>query len=78
MEQQLHQKVGHGIPEEDQEGTSTERRDQEGPEGSNAPGRPEQQHVSLPSLTDMTLPSVVAEIQAIKEQMEVMMNALKG
>ena len=26
----------------------------------------------------MTLPPVVAEIQAIKEQMEVMMNALKG
>ena len=26
----------------------------------------------------MTLPYVVAEIQAIKEQMEVMMNAFKG
>ena len=78
MEQQLHQKVGHGIPEEDQEGTSAERRDQEEPKGSNAPSRPERQHVSLPSLTDMTLPYVVAEIQAIKEQMEVMMNALKG
>ena len=26
----------------------------------------------------MTLPPVVMEIQAIKEQMEVMMNALKG
>ena len=27
---------------------------------------------------DVTLPPVAAEIQAIKEQMEVMMNALKG
>ena len=27
---------------------------------------------------DMTPPPVVVEIQAIKEQMEVMMNALKG
>jgi len=27
--------------EEDQEGTSAERRNQEGPEGSNAPSRPE-------------------------------------
>ena len=78
LEEQLHQKAGHGIPEEDQENTSAERRDQEGPKGSNSPSRPKRQHVSLPSLTDMTLPPVVAEIQAIKEQMEVMMNALKG
>ena len=34
--------------------------------------------MSLPSLTDTTPPPVVAEIQVIKEQMEVMMNALKG
>ena len=34
--------------------------------------------MSLPSLTDMTPPPVVMEIQAIREQMEVMMNAFKG
>ena len=33
--------------------------------------------MSLPSLTDTTQPHIVAEMQAIKEQMEVMMNALK-
>ena len=30
-----------GTQEEDQEGTSAERRNQEGPEGSNVPSRPE-------------------------------------
>ena len=78
LEEQLCQKAGHSIQEEDQEGTSIERRDQEGPEGSNASSRPERQNVSIPSLTNMTPPLVIAEIQAIKEQMEVMMNALKG
>ena len=78
MEEQLRRKAGHGTQEEDQEGTSAERQDREGSEGSNAPSRPEPQNVSLPSLTDMTPPPVVVEIQAIKEQMEVMMNALKG
>ena len=34
--------------------------------------------MSLPSFTDITSPPIVAEIQAIKEQMKVMMNALKG
>ena len=34
--------------------------------------------MSLPSLTDTAPPHIVAEMQAIKEQMEVMMNALKG
>ena len=34
--------------------------------------------MSLPSLMDMAPPPIVAEIQAMKEQMEVMMNALKG
>ena len=42
LEEQLRQKnATMGTQEEDQEGTSTERRDQEGPEGSNAPSRPE-------------------------------------
>ena len=34
--------------------------------------------MSLPSLTDVAQPSIVAKMQAMKEQMEVMMNALKG
>ena len=34
--------------------------------------------MSLPSLMDMTPPPIVVEMQAMKEQMEVMMNTLKG
>ena len=34
--------------------------------------------MSLPSLTDTAPPHIVTKMQAIKEQMEVMMNALKG
>ena len=78
LEEQLCWTAGLGIQEEDQEGTSVERRDREGPEGSNAQSKPKRQNVSILSLTDMTPPPVVAEIQAIKEQMEVMMNTLKG
>ena len=32
----------------------------------------------MPSLTVATPPPILAEMQAMKEQMEVMMNALKG
>ena len=32
----------------------------------------------LPSLVDTAPPTIIAEMQAMKEQMEVMMNALKG
>ena len=32
----------------------------------------------MPSLMDATLPPIIAKMQAMKEQMEVMMNALKG
>ena len=78
LEEQLHRKTGHNIPKEDQEGTNAERRDREGPKGSNAPSILERQNVSLPSLMDATPPPVVADIQAMKEQMEVMMNILKG
>ena len=78
LEEQLCWTAGLGIQEEDQEGTSVERRDREGPEGSNAQSKPKRQNVSILSLTDMTPPPVVAEIQAIKEQMEAMMNAFKG
>ena len=34
--------------------------------------------MSLPSLMDFSPPPIIAEMQVIKEQMEVMMNALKG
>ena len=78
LEEQLHQKTEHNIPE-DLEDTSADRWDQEGPEGgNNAPSRLEQQNVSLPSLMDATPHPIVAEIQTMKEQMEVMMNVLKG
>ena len=62
LEEQLCQKIGHDIPEEDLEDTSVERRDPEGPEGSNASSKLEWQNVSLPSLMDATPPLVVAEI----------------
>ena len=79
LEEQLRQK--NAVPNnqrEDQEDTSAVQRDQERPEGSNAPSRPKRQNMSLPSLMDTTPPPIVAEMQAMKEQMEVMMNALKG
>ena len=62
LEEQLHWKTGHNIPEKDLEDTSVERRDQEGPEGSNALSRLERQNVSLPSLMDATPPPIVAKI----------------
>ena len=62
---------------ENQEGASADRRNQERLEGSNAPSRSERQNLSLPTLMDAA-PPIVAVMQAMKEQMEVMMNALKG
>ena len=62
LEEQLRRKAGHGVQEEDQEGTSVERCDREGPEGSNASSRLKRQNVNIPSLTDMTPPPVVAKI----------------
>ena len=62
LEEQLRRKTWHDIPEEDLEDTSAERRDREGPEGSNALSKLEWQNVSLPSLMDVTPPLVVAEI----------------
>ena len=53
--------------EEDQEGTSAKRRNQEGLEGSNAPSRPEQQDTSRPSITDTVPPHIVTEMQMMKE-----------
>ena len=63
--------------EEDQEGTSAEKRNQEGPKISNAPSRPKRQDTCCPSVTD-TVPLIVAEMQMMKEQMDFMMNALRG
>ena len=77
LEEQLHRKTGNNIAE-DLEDSSAERQDYEGPEDSNAPSRLERQNVSIPSLMDITPPPVFAEIQVMKEQMEMMMNALKG
>ena len=77
LEEQLRRKASNNITK-DLEDSSAKRGDREGPEGSNAPSRLERQNVSIPSLMDATPPPVFLEIQAMKEQMEVMMNALKG
>ena len=76
LEKQLHRKAGNNIAE-DLGDSSAERRDRDGPEGSNTPSRLERRNVSIPSLVDVTLPPVFAKMQAMKEQMEVMMNASK-
>ena len=66
QEEQLRQRdIGHNVQEENQE-DSSERREQE------------QQNLSLPSLMDTAPPPIVVEMQAMKEQTEVMMNALMG
>ena len=78
LEEQLRQRdAGHNVQEENQE-DSSKRGEQERTEGSNAPRKPERQNLSLPSLMDTAPPPIVAEMQAMKEQIKVMMNALKG
>ena len=78
LEEQLRQRdAGHDVQKENQ-GDSSERGGPKRPEGSNEPSRPKQQNLSMPSLTDTAPPPIFAEKQAMKEQMEVMMNALKG
>ena len=78
LEEQLRQRdAGHNVQEDNQE-DSSEQGEPKRPEGSNAPSKPEWQNLSLPSLMDATLPPIIAEMQAMKKQMEVMMNALKG
>ena len=67
-----------GTQEEDQEGTSVDRRNQEGPEGSNASSRPDRQDMNHPSVIDMAPPHIIEEMQMMKERMKCMMNALKG
>ena len=67
-----------GIQKEDQEGTSVERRDREGPKGSNAPSRLERQDMSHLSTVNTAPPNIVAKMQMMRERMDFMMNALKG
>ena len=67
-----------GNQEEDQEGASVDQRNQEGPEGINAPNRPDRQEMSHPFVADTAPPHIVEEMQMMKEQMECMMNSLKG
>ena len=64
--------------EEDQEGTNAERGNQKGPEGNNAPSKPERQDSSRPSVTDTVPSHIVAEMHMMKERMDFMMNALRG
>ena len=79
LEEQLRQKnTALDNQGADQEGTSADQRNQEGPQASNTPSKPERQNVSLSSLADTAPPPIIVEMQAMKEQMEVMMNALKG
>ena len=79
LEEQLCQKnAGHNIQEENQEGTSAERRDQEGLKGINALSKPKWQDMSRSSVTDMAPPHIVAEMQMMKERMDFMMNAFRG
>ena len=63
---------------EEQEGTSVERRDREGIEGSNALSRQERQDTSRPFVTETTPPHMVAEMQMMKERMDIKMNTLRG
>ena len=79
LEEQLNQKsAAVNNQGADQEGTSAERRNHDGPQESNAPSRPVRRDTSIPSVTDTAPQPIIAEIQAMKEQMEVLMNALKG
>ena len=55
-----------GKPRRRSKGASADRRNQERPEGSNAPSRSERQNISLPTLMD-TAPPIVTEMQAMKE-----------
>ena len=79
LEEQLRQKnAAMGTQEEDQEGTSADRRNQEGSKGSNALSRSARQDMSRPSIINTAPPHIVEEMQMMKEQMDFMINALKG
>ena len=78
LEEQLRQRdAGHNVQEENQRDNS-ERGGPERLEGNNEHSRPERRNLSMPSLTNTAPPPVFVEMQAMKEQMEVMMNTLKG
>ena len=62
----------------DQEGTGAERRNQEGPKGSNASSRQKQQDTSRSSVTDTAQLYMVAKMQMMKEWIDFIMNALRG
>ena len=63
LEEQLRQKNANlNTQEEDQEGISVEKMNQERSEGSNALSRPEQQDTSRSSVIDMVPPYIVAEM----------------
>jgi len=69
LEEQLQQKnAAIGTQKEDQEGTSADRRNQEGLEGSNALSRSDRQDMSRPSITDTASPYIVEEMQMMKER----------
>ena len=73
LEEQLCQKNARlNTQEEDQEDTSTERKDHERLEGSNVLSRPKRQDTSRPSAVDMV------PHQIMKERMDFMINALRG
>ena len=63
LEEQLRQKnVAQNTQEEDQEGTSAERRNQEGTEGRHALSRQELQDTSRSTGMDTVAPQIVAEM----------------
>ena len=77
-EQACQRNAALNTQEEDQEGTSVERRNQEKLEGNNAPSRQERLDTSRSSVTDTTPPHIVVKMQMMKERMDFMMNALRG
>ena len=69
LEEQLRQK--NATPNnqgDDQEGTNANQRNQEGPQASNAPSKPERQNVSFPSLANTAPPPIIAEMQAMRNK----------
>ena len=46
-------------------------------EGSNAPSRPERPDISRPTVIDTAPPYIIAEMQMMKEQMDLIMNPIK-
>ena len=79
LEEQIHQRNATlNTQEEDPEGTSAERRNQERLEGNDARSRQERLDTSCSSVTDTTPPHIVVKMQMMKERMDFMMNTLRG